>query len=361
MKVKISDVFDINQGHQITDEEIYNSSGNIPIYTSSNIIKGYGNNSLVNTNDLPCITYQTKGFSGILTVQHNMFDANNTAVLIIKDEYKKIIDLNYVILQLKNKFLDILTAESGVSYLNKEIVSIQEIEFPVSKDNCIDIDIQKKVVKEFEKLINLKSKIEVMLEKVKSKATFELDVLNCDVKTVEQIALLNKGSNQISEEAIYKNYDKDGYPVYSSATKNEGLMGRVKKEYFDNFHKKGNAGELTWTTNGYAGLVFYRDTDYLYSEKCGRIVIREEYKDLINPKYLMLYLNQITYKYKTAESNNGKLDIIHMSNIPVKLPLDDEGNISISIQNAIIDEYSKLWEIESKLNEVNEKIEKFIN
>ena len=166
---------------------------------------------------------------------------------------------------------------------------------------------------------------------------------------VNKIALLNKGSNRISEEMIYKNFDKDGIPVYSSATENEGLLGSVSKKCYDDFEKKGNAEELTWTTNGYAGVVFYRPNKYLYSVKCGRIVVRKKYKALINVKYLCYILNQITYKYKTSESNNGKLDIVHMAEIPVLLPVDRYGNIDLVKQNEIVELYDKLLVIKRKL------------
>lgn len=99
--IKIKNLFYINQGHQITDEEIYRNNGDIPIYTAGNIIKGYGNTSLVSKEELPCITYQTKGFSGIVSVQKELFDANNTAALILKEEFRGQIDLEYVAIILK--------------------------------------------------------------------------------------------------------------------------------------------------------------------------------------------------------------------------------------------------------------------
>ncbi len=113
---------------------------------------------------------------------------------------------------------------------------------------------------------------------------------------------------------------------------------------------------MTWTTNGYAGKVFYRDNKYLYSEKCGRIVLRKEYQNIINPEYLMYILNQITYKYRTSESNNGKLDIIHMSNIKVPLPLDHEGKIDPEDQNKIVDIYHEIERIKNRLEKVTNLI-----
>jgi len=120
-------------------------------------------------------------------------------------------------------------------------------------------------------------------------------------------------------------------------------MGHVNKLTFQNFDKKGGKNELTWTTNGaYAGVVFYRESEYLYSEKCGRIVIRQEYSDKILPKYLCYILNQITYKYRTSESTNCKLDIIHMQEIPVKIPINEKGEIDVEAQKIVINQYERI-------------------
>lgn len=163
---KLDELFLINQGHQITDEEIYNSLGSIPIYTSSNKIKGYGNNSLVSEKDLPCITYPTKGFSGTISIQTQLFDANNTATLILKNEYRGSVSLKYVSIQLEKRFLEVLTSKSGVSYLNKEIVSLQEIYFPTLNDETIDTDKQDMVVEAYEKIIKIKERLEDMYGRI---------------------------------------------------------------------------------------------------------------------------------------------------------------------------------------------------
>lgn len=353
---KIKDIFYINQEHQITDEEIYRTTGNIPIYTAGNIIKGYGNNTLVDINELPCLTYQTKGFSGIITVQSEPFDANNTAALILKKEFKEQVSLDYVAMILKNILVEYTTADSGVSYLNKEIVQDIEIPFKLTEDNKFDLEYQLKFVELNKKIVNYKKKFENILKKINEIIEYELEIPKYKVYRMDEITNLNKGSNRISEEMIYKNYCISGYPVYSSATQKDGLMGRVTDECYNNIDKKGNRGELTWTTNGYAGKVFIRDTDFLYSEKCGRIVVKEKYKNSIDNKYLMIYLNQITYKYKTAESNNGKLDIIHMSNIPIKVPVDENDNIDLDTQRKIVSLYARIESQKEKINKILKKI-----
>lgn len=374
MRVKVSDVFYVKTGVRITEEEVYNNPGNLPCVTAQTLNNGItwyadkkwldkfeknGDKVLVNEE---CITWSKDGYAGKLFYRnYEFFPNDHCGVLIPREEFRELINLKWFVYTQQDLIMSHALQSNSQPMLYNEQMSIIEFSLPTNDDETIDINTQNDIVDEFEKLIRLKNMVSRTFEKSKSKSDYELDITRYITKSVEEIALLNKGSNQISEEAIYKNFDKDGYPVYSSATENNGLMGRVKKEYFDGFHKKGNAGELTWTTNGYAGMVFYRDTDYLYSEKCGRIVMRREYQDLINPKYLMLYLNQVTYKYKTAESNNGKLDIIHMSNIPVKLPVDEKGNICIDTQNKIVELYSNIWRIEAKLNDIAQRMRSYLN
>jgi len=129
--MKIKTVFDLNQGQQITDEEIYYDLGNIPIITGDNEIKGYWSNSIIEIDDLPCITYPTKANSGVCFVQDSIFDANNTAILIPKKEWRKKILLEWVAFKLSKIFPDVSTSKKGVSYLNKEIVDEIEIKFPL--------------------------------------------------------------------------------------------------------------------------------------------------------------------------------------------------------------------------------------
>ena len=129
--MKLDKIFNIVQGHQITDEEIYRSQGDIPIITGRNEIKGFWNKKLIEENDLPCITYPTKANMGEAYVQDKIFDANNTAVLITHKEWKDKIDLLWFAYKLARLFPDIRTSKEGVSYLNKDIV--KEIDFDIPK------------------------------------------------------------------------------------------------------------------------------------------------------------------------------------------------------------------------------------
>jgi len=349
MKVKISDIFNlIGENHLFTEEYMYKNQGKYPVYSATlNKPIGYVNNFIFDKEILLIVNYGDAGKTTYLCKQKFNI-GRNVSGLVPKKEYIKYINLEFLKYLLEPILLNYL-AGANMGAMSQS--TIREIEFilPVTKNGYIDINFQNKMVMQYKKITSFILLIKNNLSKINNLIKKEIEIEKYVIKTMDEIALLNKGSNKISEEKIYINHKIDGIPVYSSATINDGLMGSVSQDFFNKSNKQGKAGELTWTTNGYAGVVFYRETDYLYSEKCGRIILRNNYQKKINQKYLKIYLNQITYKYKTAESNNGKLDILHMSNIPIKLPIDNKGKVDIEIQNLIVKKYEELLEIKENL------------
>lgn len=366
--MKISDIFVVKTGQRIIQEEVYVNKGDFPCVTAQTANDGitwYASkewllrehkSAIIDAEE--CITWTKDGAKcGTLFYRNYSFYPNDhCGVLIPKGEYKNDINLKWF-LYTKQEYIKGFVSQQGSQGMlyNTEMGEI-EIEYPFPDKDTV----QDKIVEQYEKLIEIRTKIQNELDKLNELFEYEFQNTNYMEYKVEQVALLNKGSNKISEEMLYQNHDDNGFPVYSSATENKGLMGKVKETCFNNFDKQGNATDLTWTTNGYAGVVFYRDLDYLYSEKCGRIVIRKEFQNLILPKYLMYLLNQITYKHTTSESNNGKLDIIHMSNIPIQIPVDEDGNIDINAQNDIVKQYERIEYFRKNLEGTLAKIDAVI-
>ena len=122
-------IFNIIQWHQITDETLYLSEWDIPVFTWNNDIKWYWNKTIIKEDQLPCITYPTKWNSWVAFIQEKLFDANNTAVLLLKEKYKNDISLEYISCILPKLFLEMMTSKWWVSYLNKEIVAKKKINY----------------------------------------------------------------------------------------------------------------------------------------------------------------------------------------------------------------------------------------
>ena len=112
------------------------------------------------------------------------------------------------------------------------------------------------------------------------------------------------------------------YPVYSSQTSNQGVLG-----YSDTFDFNGKY--LTWTTDGAnAGKVFYRNGKFRCTNVCG--VLYEDNIRFTNELFAEL-LNYETPKHVSYVGNPKLMNNI-MANIKIKIPSNEiQENISLVI------------------------------
>ncbi len=87
---------------------------------------------------------------------------------------------------------------------------------------------------------------------------------------------------------LYIKNNPGEFPVYSSATVNNGEIGKIKDCDF-------NGEYVTWTTDGaQAGSVFYRNGQFNATNVCGILKVKS---DEINPKFLAYALRLETPKF----------------------------------------------------------------
>ena len=112
-------------------------------------------------------------------------------------------------------------------------------------------------------------------------------------------------SNTVSvADADYK------YPVFSSQTKQKGLMGFYKKYLFED--------ALTWTTDGAnAGDVNFRKGKFYCTNVCGVLLSKKGYANLC----IAEILNKVTRKYVSYVGNPKLMNNV-MSEIPITIPRD---------------------------------------
>ncbi|WP_334312873.1 restriction endonuclease subunit S [Bacteroides ovatus] len=131
------------------------------------------------------------------------------------------------------------------------------------------------------------------------------------------------------------------YPVYSSQTSNDGIMG-----YLDDYMFEGEY--ISWTTDGAnAGTVFYRNGKFNCTNVCGLLKLRKEF----DTHFVSLVLAEATKKYVSINLANPKLMNNTMGNIQIRLPkLDEQKRISIifrklqkllTTHNSLLAEYTK--------------------
>ena len=129
-------------------------------------------------------------------------------------------------------------------------------------------------------------------------------------------------ANLVRGKVISKDYIRDNegdYPVYSSQTANDGVLGCINSFMFDGDY-------LTWTTDGaYAGTVFRRKGKFNITNVCGLIDIKEA---SLNQDFLYYWLDLTAKDYVLEGMGNPKLMSNVASNIKIPfLPLMQQNRI----------------------------------
>ena len=234
-----------------------------------------------------------------------------------------------------DEFLNKITAGSTITHLyQKDFIHFNFILPPLPEQTAIanalsDMDA---LIAQTEKLIEKKKAIKqgAMQELLKPKEGW------VTVK-IREIAKVGRG-RVISQTEIAKSVNKS-YPVYSSQTSNNGIMG-----YIDTYDFEGEY--ITWTTDGEkAGTVFHRKGKFNCTNVCGTIKLK-----VGNPRFIHYVLANEAPKYVSRNLANPKLMNEPMKNIEITIPNNIEEQISIS--NTIHDLATELNFLKIKLQKL---------
>ena len=212
--------------------------------------------------------------------------------------------------------------------VHSSVPAIREIKVPVPP-----IEVQCEIVRILDNFTNLTAELTArkkqydfyrdrLLERKTTKVNF------C---TVENICEISRGK-VISKDFIKENYGE--YPVYSSQTENNGVLGWISTFDYDGEY-------LTWTTDGAnAGTVFYRKGRLNITNVCGLLKPKNSE---INIRYLYFALKLVAKKYVVQGMGNPKL----MSNVmgKIKIPVPP-----LDVQNRIVNVLDNFEKICSDLN-----------
>ena len=239
-----------------------------------------------------------------------------------------------------------LAAGSTVNNLNKELVSSTQVCIP-------NIEEQKPIGIFFETIDNLitlhqrkLSKLRILKSAYLSEIIPEEGKLNpkrrfpgftedWEKKKISDMFKVTRGQVLSMSLTSPIKDETNKYPVYSSQTKNDGLMGYYSEYLFDT--------AITWTTDGAnAGTVNFRKGKFFSTNVNGVLLSNDGYCN----KAVSEILNLVTYKY-VSKVGNPKLMNNVMEEIIISVP-KDKNEMKIALENGI----SKLKErANSKENE----------
>ena len=283
------------------------------------------------------ITGASIGRSAIVTKEIVRGNVNQHVCIIrTKDNLVSSFLCNFLLSNYGQKQIDSFQAGGNRQGLNFEQIKSIKIGLP-------SIEEQKKIaelLQLLEQRIVTQNKIIEDLKKLKS--AISLKMLHSDSWEqfkIKDIASIGRGrvisSIEISQQ------ENPLYPVYSSQTSNEGIMG-----YLDNFMFEGEY--ISWTTDGAnAGTVFYRNGKFNCTNVCGLLKLRNGF----NTHFVSLVLSEATKKYVSINLANPKLMNNTMGNIQIRLPkFEEQKRISIifkklqellDVQKHLLCKYSK--------------------
>lgn len=245
---------------------------------------------------------------------------------------------------ISNDFLYHLLSKINWSHLNSTtIVRIYNDDLRNLKLYYPHHDEQKKITHLFQ-LINerIATQNKIIEDLKKLKSAISLKMLHSDSWEqfrIKDIAIIGRG--RVISSVEISQQKNPTYPVYSSQTSNEGIMG-----YLDDYMFEGEY--ISWTTDGAnAGTVFYRNGKFNCTNVCGLLKLKKGF----DTHFVSLVLAEATKKYVSVNLANPKLMNNTMGNIQIRLPkLEEQKRISIvfrrlhellAIHNNLLTEYSK--------------------
>ena len=327
--------------------------GGVPVYGSTGIIGSCRKGEYAGTSILIARVGANAGKLAVVEGAYGVTD--NTIIVKIKDTF----ELQYIWRQLEVKKLNSLVFGSGQPLLTGTQIKNLIIPLPPTKAEqeaiATALSDADALIESIEQLIAKKRQIKqgAMQELLTGKRRLpgvattrtyiETDVgkipTDWRVVSVAEISIVGRG-RVISHREIEKALTPL-YPVYSSQTSNDGIMG-----YLDTYDFEGEF--ITWTTDGAnAGTVFYRNGKFNCTNVCGTIKLRSE-----SYSFIAKVLSCFTYPHVSRHLGNPKLmnDIMKKIRIPIPPTIAEQNAIASIIDDIEVEEN----ELESKLTKARQ-------
>ena len=259
-------------------------------------------------------------------------------LLKLKPEVKKSLDYEYL-----RKIIELKLFSLGFGWgfkCSMERVMEVKIEIPINDNGGFDLLAQKKLINKYKLLDDLKNEINKTYEDfLETNVEFKVDEKVEDY-TIKKVFYPIKGNAKYTHKYLRNNIGD--YPVYSSQTVRDGVIGNISTYDW-------NKECLTWTTDGvYAGTVFYRKGKFSMTTHCGGLLLKKEFKKLINLKYVCFFLSNCLKDYAVGEGNK-RITIETINQVIIQFPVNSKGELDIDKQKEIAKRYEAIEKIKNEL------------
>jgi len=341
----VADLFDVSLGDpKYTRKYIDAHKGEYPVYSASN----NGPLGYMRTYDHDCdaISWARNGFAGFLTIHSGKFSINYDRGLMIPKVAG--LHLPYIRLVLEPVLRNIAqgrkTLDGKDEFTKVYLSTIQNIEIP------LPVDAKGNIL--FERQTELFNDLQVgnyLQEEVKGYISqihdLKVDMLD-DLTDSSNFAILSvfdcfKGSSDYTKKYIRENPGE--YPVYSSQTVNEGLIGSIDSYDYDGEY-------ITWTTDGiHAGTPFMRNGKFSMTTHCGALKLKDEFDAKVSVEYVYFYLKSFLKDFAVGEQNKRLTLTIMGNKVTFPLPINADGEIDFEKQQEVVTKMKTVEQIRSML------------
>ena len=356
LEIPITQVFDIVRGDgKYTRSYVHEHTGEYPLYSGNT----FGPFAQIDSYDynVPALTWAIDGLAGYMMIHRSPFSAtNHRGILLLKDTN---IDLEYAKYTLEPIFRELKKGRQGDNgeneYTSLPPFMIQSVKFAVPVDHNGEpwLEKQKEIAAGY---VTLEQTKETVVEQIANLSQVSI-VPNCDEYAIEYLPLSElfdtiKGKSKYTKK--YGNLHSGPYPVYSASS--QGTLTHLDTYDYDGRY-------MTWSTNGFAGTILILDGKFSINGDRGILVPKNGRQDL-DFDYMKFTLEPIFRELaKGRKGDNGedeftKLYPSMLNDIMVPIPVDGEGNISLSLQKEIA---RKFISVQNSQKEIIEKLDALIS
>ena len=348
-------LFDLSIGKRVLRKDFQVSRGTIPVY-SANVFSPfvYSDTSNITNYDAAYVIWGIDGVFELNVVGMGAPFATTDhcgAIRILNPT----IDPFYLAYMLsENSHIYGFDRGLRASLTNMKKVSIT---IPTTDNGDFDIEYQRFIARQIESIGQIKREIAQKLEHMKG-LIFKFDTCGYSViyKPLSVVLETIKGKSKYTRN--YGDKHKGKYPVYSASSS-------IPLTYINTFDYEGDY--LSWSTNGFAGTVRVLSGRFSINGDRGLLIPKNELRDVIDIQYLRYVLEpafrQLAKGRKgdKGEDEFTKLYPSMISDVPVPLPVNIDGGISIEAQHNIASRYDSIERIKAEIKEklgalLNQKI-----
>lgn len=342
--VNLDDIFLFPSIHGLTEEFIRDNQGDIPVYGGSKngTPIGYIKDNIPNVKYFEnCLAWNREGSVGYVFYHKGRFSTNDYhRPLVLKQEFSQILDLDYLRLILEELLLSQGFRWSKTA--SKEKVSSMFINIPINDEGNFDIDIQKSIVKKYNRVKSVQNQLMVYCEKLK-KSNVQLQ----EVYPFKTLYLSDDAfSLEIGKRVLKKDICPNGIPVYS-ANPNQ-LFGYTAQSNINDFSKP----SILWGIDGNFEFGYIPENiKFATTDHCGRITINSN--NIISEfVYYQLQGSKNSYEFnRVYRANKNNITIVS-----VNIPINSEGDFDIEAQQEMLRRYKKIDDIKTNILNMLENV-----